>query len=323
MRPLRVTSLPIDELERLLRKSLEIRLECISRCDVATHDECSKVAILFSGGVDCTLLARIAHDIIPLERSVDLLNVAFHNPRVHGEVGPKSKEEDTSVYERCPDRITGRKSLDELRRVCVGRAWRFVEINVPYEETQAHRSTVLQLMHPHRTEMDLSIANALYFASRGEGMVQEGGCGGEREAYRTCARVLLSGLGADEVFGGYQRHATAYSRAGLDGLLDELQLDVDRLGKRNLGRDDRVTGHWGREVRYPYLDEVFLAWALAAPVWEKMGFGEEALSPVVGSDERDDGKDVEPGKKALRLLAMRLGMRGAGVEKKRAVSICD
>lgn len=186
------------------------------------------------------------------------------------------------------------------------------QVDVPYIETQAHRQRIVQLLYPHDTEMDLSIGNALYFAARGTGSI----CykpGQESTPYQTPVRVLISGLGADELFGGYTRHATAYSRRGFKGLLDELELDIGRLGKRNLGRDDRILSHWGRETRFPFLDENLVQWALSLPVWEKCGFGGE-LEPAA------DAADIEPGKRVLRLLAHELGLKGAAREKKRAVS---
>lgn len=171
-------------------------------------------------------------------------------------------------------------------------------------------------MHPHNTEMDLSIACALYFAARGIGTVV-GLSGDNATTYTTPARVLLSGLGADELFAGYTRHATAFNRNGYQGLIDELELDFNRLGKRNLGRDDRVISHWGREVRYPYLDEDLVTWVLELPVWEKCGFGE----PRTVEDEEANLElpQLEPGKKALRLLAWNLGMKATATEKKRAI----
>ena len=198
--------------------------------------------------------------------------------------------------------------------------WRFVAINIPYAETTEHRQTVISLMQPHNTEMDLSISLALYFAARGCGEVASTPKG-KITPYRTSARVLLSGLGADELFAGYTRHATAYRRGGTPALLDELELDVSRLGLRNLGRDDRVMSHWSREVRFPYLDEQLLSWALAAPVHEKCSFAELSADIPTQLVEDEDSRTLEPSKKVLRCLAWKLGMKGVAKEKKRAVSL--
>jgi asparagine synthetase B (glutamine-hydrolysing) len=223
--------------------------------------------------------------------------VAFENPRVHSTLPPGAD----SAYETCPDRITARHSLAELQRVCLGRNWNLIPINIPYTESSAHKPLVLNLVHPHNTEMDLSIALALYFAARGP----------------TDAKVLFSGLGADELFGGYQRHGLAFKRGGYQALLDELTLDTERLGKRNLGRDDRATARWAREVRYPFLDEGVVAWAMEAAVWEKVGFGPSKTSGDGGEGERERVELDD--KLVLRCVAKKLGMSGVAEEKKRAI----
>jgi asparagine synthetase B (glutamine-hydrolysing) len=183
------------------------------------------------------------------------------------------------------------------------------KVNVPYTDTQAHRQQVISLIYPHNTEMDLSIASALYFAAGGRGLCTESLYPDSPVSYTSPARVLLSGLGADELFGGYSRHPSAFQQRGYAGLVDELLLDVGRLGKRNLGRDDRAMAHWGKEVRFPFLDERLVQWAIETPAWEKCDF-----------ENGEEISGVEAGKRILRLLALELGMENVAKEKKRAVS---
>lgn len=53
---------------------------------------------------------------------------------------------------------------------------------------------------------------------------------------------------------------------GWEGLSAELALDVGRLWRRNLGRDDRVIADVSREARHPFLDESLIATLLGLPL---------------------------------------------------------
>jgi len=119
-----------------LQASLKLRVLNIPKPPKSRHGNEAKLAILFSGGLDCTVLARMAHALLPADDHIDLLNVAFENPRVVQAAKTKSNgnyaieaTNTDSAYESCPDRITGRKALRELQQVCPGRVWRFVAVS--------------------------------------------------------------------------------------------------------------------------------------------------------------------------------------------------
>lgn len=82
-------------------------------------------------------------------------------------------------------------------------------------------------------------------------------------------QILLMGMGADELFGGYTRHRNAFKRQGWEGLEKELQMDWQRISSRNLARDDRVVSHHGKQPRTPYLDEKFSDFVVSLKPWEK------------------------------------------------------
>lgn len=62
---------------------------------------------------------------------------------------------------------------------------------------------------------------ALYFAARGVGKVRSNP-DAQPEPYASPARVLLNGLGSDELLGGYGRHRTAFQAGGWPAVIDEV-----------------------------------------------------------------------------------------------------
>ncbi|KAI9592186.1 asparagine synthase-domain-containing protein [Syncephalis fuscata] len=249
----------------------------------------ARLGILFSGGIDCMCLAMLADRHVPAGEPIDLINVAFENPRT------LNKNHTAAAYD-VPDRKTGRCGLAELRQLRPDRCWQFVEVNVPYADACAAKPHIARLMSPASTLMDMSIAMALWFAAGGNGSIAGSVCVDDKEdtvrvSYNSPCPVLLSGLGADELFAGYTRHREAWRRNGWNSLIEEVQLDLDRISSRNLGRDDRVISDRAREVRFPFLDESVISYACSLPIHLKInphlprGVGEKLLLRTMAACE--------------------------------------
>lgn len=95
--------------EKLLLKSTAARVLGVPQCGIKGRKP--RVSIMFSGGIDCTVLAAMCHQCIPTDEPIDLLNVAFENPRKIKLHGNRNKYD-------VPDRLLGRISFEELRYLC-------------------------------------------------------------------------------------------------------------------------------------------------------------------------------------------------------------
>eukprot|EP01134_Creolimax_fragrantissima_P006594 CFRG6594T1 len=323
--------------------------EAIRRRVISVPSDQPNVMILFSGGVDSMIMAFLSDRHIPKDSSIDLVNVAFENPRI--------KTSSASPYD-VPDRITGRQGYEELVRVRPDRKWVFVEVDVSIDELEASQPHIRSLIHPLQTVIDLSIGSAMWHATKAHGHAGN-------VPYTPQARVVLVGVGADEQLGGYSRHRTRFETdprnnahkqpshsqirsredeftstsmsrnpgtqqtpeersltpmqfesgknateafqlisPGWKRMLQEMKMDVDRIWTRNLGRDDRIISDLGREARFPFLDEDFVSYLSAVPIWIKTdprfprGIGEKLL---------------------LRIALKQLGLHVSAAEPKRAI----
>ncbi|OMH79535.1 Asparagine synthetase domain-containing protein [Zancudomyces culisetae] len=108
---------------------------------------------------------------LPKHEPIELLNVAFANPRIldlnHGKgvsKKPSSKASKPNQQEtyNVPDRKTGFVGLHELRSKFPDREWRWVQIDVPYDEVLTHRKTIIDLLGPNYTVMDLVTKHIIF-----------------------------------------------------------------------------------------------------------------------------------------------------------------
>ncbi|XP_045874133.1 asparagine synthetase domain-containing protein 1 [Meles meles] len=323
----------VQQFLEVLSLAVQRRVSCLPRDAHLTPSAASEararranVAVLFSGGVDSMVLAALADLHVPLDEPIDLLNVAFKTKEKTVLAGFNQKKKNQKS--RCetpseessgdnaagggdggidrrfsvPDRVTGRAGLKELQAANPSRIWNFVEINVSLEELQElRRARIRHLVQPLDTVLDDSIGCAVWFAARGAGrLVARGGVG----PYRSSAKVVLSGIGADEQLAGYSRHRVHFQTHGMEGLIKEIEMELGRISSRNLGRDDRVIGDHGKEARFPFLDENVVSFLNSLPVWEKADL---TLPRGIGE------------KLILRLAAVELGLTTSALLPKRAM----
>lgn len=291
-------------------KQAVMRRTCQSQCHKTMEDEerivkCAPIAILFSGGLDSMILAALLDQCLTPNCEIDLLNVSFDGPHA-------------------PDRISAKAGVIELQRIAPLRRWRLVEIDADPSNLQLETKYLTSIIHPSKTYMDLNIGTALWLAACGEGWVEEDELlQGEddcclydshslstrhkrftRKKYRSEAKILLVGSGADEQCAGYGRHRTKFRLGGWVALQEEMKIDIQRIWKRNLGRDDRCIADHGKEARFPFLDEDVISTLLDIPLWE------------IADLEKPAGQGD---KKILRKVAQLLGLYGASTIPKRAI----
>lgn len=246
--------------EQSTKEFISVFIQSVKRrltINMKPNESQARFAVLFSGGIDSLFLSVILESCLLENEPLHLINVAFGK--------------DSQSIQKCPDRITALQGLKEMRTLCSKK--RRIEMLcvdvLPNQADYALVNNVRHLLHPCDQLMDASIGTAIWLASKGVGHRVNEDLQVSSEMVQTPARVLFSGLGADELMGGYKgRHRSIFEKGGIDGILREMDADLSRLWFRNLGRDDRLVCDHGKEVRHPFLDEDLVSFVTSLPLTE-------------------------------------------------------
>ena len=206
----------------------------------------SNVGLIFSGGVDSTILAVLLKQIAEKrnnEKDSLPLNIRLYSVGVENSQDIKFSED---IAE---------------------------DLNLPLKTIIIDENTVKESMRPVLTAieddnvMKLGVGMTIYLAAKA--MKEDN------------VKVALSGQGADELFGGYNRYLKHFEDNTLfDAYFDldeEIYHDIANMYHVNLERDDAVSMANAVELRVPFLDKDIINLALDIPAKYKIKDNEDVL----------------------------------------------
>jgi asparagine synthase (glutamine-hydrolysing) len=182
-----------------------------------------RVGVLFSGGVDSSLVAMIADQA---GADVTLYVAALDDPE-----------------KNIPhDLVAAREAAKFLDLP-------LVEVRATLDEVQEVLPTICRLIEDSNV-IKVGVALPFYFACK--------------KAKEDQQRVLLSGLGAEEVFAGYNRHKQT------GDINKECVRGLRKMFERDLYRDDVISMSQTLELRLPLLDYELISLGLQIPGEQKI-----------------------------------------------------
>ena len=206
----------------------------------------SNIGLIFSGGVDSSILAVLLKQIAEKRNNEDNsipLNIKLYS------VGVENSQDI--------------KFSKEIAK----------ELDLPIKTIIIDESTVKESIKPVLTAieddnvMKLGVGMTIYLAAKA--MKEDN------------IKVALSGQGADELFGGYNRYLKHFEENSLFdayfALDEEIYHDIANMYHVNLERDDAVSMANGVELRVPFLDNDIINLALDIPGKYKIRNNEDLL----------------------------------------------
>ncbi|MBT6995133.1 diphthine--ammonia ligase [Candidatus Woesearchaeota archaeon] len=124
---------------------------------------------------------------------------------------------------------------------------------IPKKEIPSYLAKVVPILR-NTSPVDVSVGLTTYLASL---LAKE--------------KIVISGLGADEIFGGYSRHKDSKD------LNSDLKKGLDRVYNGDLKRDVTIANSLDKEIFAPFLDKSLVDYSLELPATQKIKSGVNKL----------------------------------------------
>jgi len=118
------------------------------------------------------------------------------------------------------------------------------------DEIETHLPKILYIIED-RNPLNLSISIPIFFSAR--------------LAKEQSFRILLSGQGSDEIFGGYAKYENIVKNQGYSKLNQQLYQDIIDIAEKNLQRDTFASLANGVEITSPFLNQKLINYAIKIP----------------------------------------------------------
>lgn len=197
----------ISELKKKIEKAMEKNIADIKR-----------TGVLFSGGVDSTLLAYMAKQI---GKDVRCYTAAL-----------------------CEEGLSTSKDFEASKKASKKYGFKLKARTINLTELEELIPKVIKIINSTNV-VKIGVAIPLYIAME--------------EAKKENVSFLISGIGSEEIFAGYERHAKA------EDINKECREGLKNIKERDLDRDNAIAEHFGIELITPLLDKELVEFALQIP----------------------------------------------------------
>ena len=210
--PIKISDPPISSKNSVIYSNLEDAIEsyktALYNSIKKRSQDLSKIGIIFSGGIDSVLIAKITKELVP--------NVTCYTSGIAG-------SDDIRFSKLIADELDLDLKINEL----------------DVKDIENMLPTILNVIETNngtQVEVSIPIFAALNLAAK-DGL-----------------RVVFTGQGADELFGGYSWYAKIVSKYGYSKLKEYMLEDLLLLHKETLEREDKIAMAHSLEMREPFLD---------------------------------------------------------------------